>query len=261
MYVVTSFSGCRLFLVKIRHPMDPFYQPLLDKHPGIHQTRPKLPCVTSNVTHHITTTGPPVFSKARRLTSENLRNAKTIHDRYPLSHIHDSTATLRGKTVFSKIDLVKAYNQIPMATDDIPKTAMITPFGIYEFLRMPFGLRGDARPFQSFIDDVFRGLIFVHAYVDDCLIASPESHPKHLYLVFERLQKHGITVNIQKCQIETGSLDFLGHTMDAQSIRSLRTKVAAILVYPEPNTIKKLRMFNGLVSFYRRSTPKCALLM
>ncbi|TNN05233.1 Transposon Ty3-I Gag-Pol polyprotein, partial [Schistosoma japonicum] len=155
--------------------------------------------------------------------------------RYPLPHFHDLTATLKGITVFSKIDLVKAYNQIPMAKNDIPKTAIVTPFGLYEFLRMPFGLRNAAQTFQRFIDDAFRGLDYVHAYVDDCLIASPdeETHMKHLDIAFKRLQQYGITINIQKCQIGTTSSDFLGHTID----------VAAILEYPEPTTIKQLPSF------------------
>ncbi|TNN11539.1 Retrovirus-related Pol polyprotein, partial [Schistosoma japonicum] len=83
-------------------------------------------------------------------------NAQTTPYRYPLPHIHDLTATLKGMTVFLKIDLVKAYIQIPMAKNDIPKTAIITPFGLHEFLRMPFGLRKAAQTFQRFIDDVIR---------------------------------------------------------------------------------------------------------
>ncbi|CAH8602066.1 unnamed protein product [Schistosoma rodhaini] len=190
-------------------------------------------------------------------------NAKPVPDRYPLPHIHDLTATLKGTIVFSKIGLVKAYNQIPLATDDIPKTAIITPFGLYEFSRMPFGLRKAAENFQRFIDEVFRDLNFIHVYVDDCLVASPdrESNLQHLYIVFERLKKHGITVNIQKFQIGTDSLDFLGHTIEAQGIRPLRGKVAVILDYPEPTTIKQFLTLNGLVSFYGRFIPKCASLM
>jgi len=68
-------------------------------------------------------------------------NAVTTSDRYPLPHIQDFTAGLHGKNIFSKIDLVKAYYQVSVAKEDIHKTAVITPFGLFEFLVMPFGLR------------------------------------------------------------------------------------------------------------------------
>nr|CAH8841726.1 unnamed protein product [Trichobilharzia regenti] len=190
-------------------------------------------------------------------------NAKTTPGCYPLPHIHDLTATLSGATIFSKIDVVKVYNQIPMATEDIPKTAIITPFGLFEFLRMPFGLRNAAQTFQRFIDEVFRGLDFVYAYLDDCLIASSdkETHLRHLDLAFDRLRQHGVTINIQKCQIGVDSLDFLGYTIDCKGIRPLATKVEAILNFPEPQTLKSLRTFNSLVSYYRRFIPNCASLI
>lgn len=78
-------------------------------------------------------------------------NNISVHDRYPVPHIQDFSVHLAGATFFSKVDLVRGYHQVPVHPPDVPKT-VITPFGLFEFLRMPFGLKGAAQTFQRLMD-------------------------------------------------------------------------------------------------------------
>ena len=204
--------------------------------------------------HHITTAGPPVSARTRRLASEmslttclssvlsnpllaaglphctwcqvhpwrletfHALNKATVPNCYPVPHLQNFTASLRGTTIFSRIDLIRAYHHIPVVPEDISKTAITTPFGLFE-LRMPFGLQNTAQTFQRFMDEVLHVQEFCYTNI---IIASttPEEHRQHLHVVFACLREHGIVINELKSLFGVSELDY---HLDATGIRPMET--------------------------------------
>ncbi|GBM87265.1 Transposon Ty3-G Gag-Pol polyprotein [Araneus ventricosus] len=160
----------------------------------------------------------------RRICGDIRRlNSITISDRYPLPHIHG----LAGKTVFSKIDLVKAYRQIPIKSSDIHKTAVITPIGLFE-------------------------------YTYDILIASEneDQHKLDVEKVFQRLKDYGLKINIGKCVFGQETRQFLGFQISSSGVSPLPDKV--LIEYPLPKTVDELRRFLAMLNFYHRFLKNAA---
>jgi hypothetical protein len=149
---------------------------------------------------------------------------------------------------------VRAFNKIPVAQEDIPKTAITTQLGLFVFPFMTFGLRNAAQTFQRFIDKVLRGLEFCYAYINDILIASSsrEEHLNHLRTLFQRLEKYGVVVNPGKCVFGQPEVKSLVYLVSDAGTFPLPEKVETIRDFNLPQTVKGLRQFLGMINFYRR---------
>ena len=128
-------------------------------------------------------------------------NQVTTSDMYPLPRIDDILYKIGGSSIFTKLDLEKAYNQIPLNPADIPKTAVITPFGLFEWCFMPFGLKCASQTFQRHIDSVLKPVSHcAQGYVDDIVIFSDneETHKRDVTEVLKHLRAAGLRLNENK---------------------------------------------------------------
>lgn len=187
-------------------------------------------------------------------------NNITKPDRYPIPHLQDFNSLLFNTKIYSKVDLVRAFHHIPVNPDDVPKTAVTTPFGLFEFLRLPFGLKNAAQSFQRFINSILQDLDYIYVYLDDILVASrnEEEHHHHLDSLFQRLEKFGLNINLAKSIFGVSEVNFLGYRVSPIGISPIPDRVKAVQEYPLPKTVEELRRFLGLINFYRRLLPNTA---
>lgn len=183
-------------------------------------------------------------------------NKITSKDVYPLPRIDDALDCLQGAEFFSSLDLRSGYWQVPVAELDRPKTAFITPDGLFEFTVMPFGLCNAPATFERMMDNILRGLKWqiCLCYLDDIVIFSPD-FPTHL-LRLERVLKcvadAGLQLNLKKCRFAARQLVILGHVVSKEGVLPDPAKLQAVAQFPRPTTLKELRSFIGLASYFRR---------
>lgn len=163
-------------------------------------------------------------------------------------------------TRYSKLDLLRAYFQIPMNQDDMEKTAVTTPFDLYEYVYMPMGLKNAGSTFQRVMDCIFRDVDCVFIYLNDILISShsEQQHLKDLELVFYRLQNHNLRISLDKCVFSVESIRFLGHHVTPEGLQPPWEKIEEIANIPQPKGSAALRRFLGMIGFYGRMIPNLA---
>lgn len=190
-------------------------------------------------------------------------NFLTKKDAYPLPQMDSILTKLRKARYISKIDLHKGFWQIPLSKESRAKTAFAIPGrGLFQFKRMPFGLTNAPATFQRLVDRLIGPEMdpYCFAYLDDIIIVTEtfEEHLKWLAVVLGRLKNAGLKINPNKCEFVVPQVRYLGFMVNEKGLLVDPDKVAPIQNYPPPSSVKELRRFLGMASWYRRFIPHYA---
>ncbi|CAL9691326.1 unnamed protein product [Knipowitschia caucasica] len=185
-------------------------------------------------------------------------NAISNFDPYPMPRIDDLLERVGSAAYITTLDLSKGYWQLALAPEAKELTAFRTPFGMFQFRVMPFGLQGAPATFQRLMDRILRDVSeFAAAYLDDVVVFSSswKEHLNHLQEVLQRIREAGLTINPRKGSVAHREVQYLGFTIGFGKIRPQVEKMEAIRSFPVPTTKRKVRGFVGLVGWYRKFVP------
>lgn len=185
-------------------------------------------------------------------------NAKTTADKHPLPRVQESLDSLSGSTWFSVVDLTRAYYQGYISPESRHKTAFVTPWGFYQWVRIPFGLMNAPANFQRYMENVVSDLRGKCAlpYLDDIIIHSNSfsDHVSHIGQVLQRLRKHGLKLKAVKCNLFQREVTFLGRVVSCDGYRMDDKNIRAVqaLTDVKPKDVSEVRQLLGLLGYHRR---------
>ncbi|KAI5754097.1 hypothetical protein M8J77_005722 [Diaphorina citri] len=183
-------------------------------------------------------------------------NENTIPIRFPLPLIEDQISRLKGAKFFICLDMASGYNQIPVNSDSVEKTAFVTFHGSWQYLAMPFGLRNSAPVFQRAVMQALGNLAheYVVVYMDDILIIAETVAQalERLERTLSALTKAGFTMNLSKCSFIVPRVSYLGYEIENGKIRPNEKKIEALSRLPPPKTVQSVQQFLGLASYFRK---------
>jgi hypothetical protein len=237
--VVTEYVEKLLRAGIIRPSTSPFSSPLLlVRKPG---ADPKKPLVEQyRVVHDY-----------RRV------NSNTVRDSYPLQNLYQLIDDVAAASVWTVVDLSSGFWNQLLTEDSCEKTAFSIPsMGVFEYLRSAQGLMNSSANFQRLIDHVIRGLKRCHGYIDDVLVASEDhnQHRKDLEELFSRFRRYNLKIRLSKLQLGARNITYLGYNLSKlNGIRAGEAKTVAVRNWTPPTTVKEVKQFLGLCSFFRRT--------
>jgi hypothetical protein len=177
---------------------------------------------------------------------------------FPFPSLDEVFLTVKGARVFSKIDLTWGFWNLRL--DEASSklcTLFVTPWGVFRYRRLPFGVSPAPEVFHRVIADVLRDLLGVLHYVDDVLVygATQKEHDERLRVVFACLQRAGFAISDAKCVFRQPAVVFLGHLVSGEAIRPDPAKVAILRDMKPPTNITEHRGLMGFINFLAQYLP------
>ena len=189
-------------------------------------------------------------------------NTKTIPDRTPIPRIQDVLNVLGGNSHFSTLDQGKAYHQGFMDEDSHHLTAFVTPWGLYEWVQILFGLTNAPAAFQRCMEDCLGDYNFdiCTTYLDDVLVYSStfEEHIERLRMMLRRMRQFGMKLRPAKCELFKREVKYLGHIMSSEGYKPDPKDTIPLLALKDrsPKTVGDVRQIIGLIEYHRKYIPQ-----
>ena len=179
---------------------------------------------------------------------------------HPLPKPADMFAAMGGCTVFAKIDLKQAFQQLEMDERSQHICTLNTPLGLYRPKRLPYGISSSPALWQQTMDKIFNDMDNVFVFVDDILCAGEDEEDllTTLEAVLKRIREHGLKIRKDKCSFMVKSVEYLGFKIDEKGIHKTDDKLKAVKEVKVPNNVGELQAFLGLVTFYGKFIPNLA---
>lgn len=187
-------------------------------------------------------------------------NQSVKRERHQLPAVEQVLAQLTGAKIFSKLDANSGFWQIPLAPESALLTTFLTPFGRYQFHRLPFGITSAQEHFQRRLSEILDGTKGTVSMIDDVLVfgRDQEEHDRNLTEALKRMEKAGLTLNKEKCEFAKERISFLGQIIDGSGIHPDLDKVSAIKNVTTPRTVSEVRRFLGMTNQLSKFVPNLA---
>ena len=181
-------------------------------------------------------------------------NSVTKTDSFPVPRMDDCIDNISQAKYVIKFDLLKGFWQIPLTDRAKEISAFVTPYGLYQYKVMPFGMKHSPATFKRLINMIITGLDNCKTYIDDAIIYSEKWDQliKTIREFFERLSKEKLTINLAKSEFCHATLTFLGHGVGQGQVKPVKSKVKAISNFPVPTWKRQLMRFLGMAGYNRK---------